>query len=180
MEIPSTFSVSDSISFEGAIELTQSLLQEVEQRRVPEPELERIITALVQSENGARGFFVTYLSDDRTFIDQILPTVVSALLKSEETVGDLLTKNLAMSTGMILTHRRNQNPEMAAGSARVQRRTKAIIEQMRSSKVDQHLQQMKTTIETGTGEYQRFLERWKYDAEQKAAMLGAIKSALST
>ncbi|MBD1822599.1 hypothetical protein H6F51_08825 [Cyanobacteria bacterium FACHB-DQ100] len=180
MEIPSTFSVSDSISFEGAIELTQSLLQEVEQRRVPEPELERIITALVQSENGARGFFVTYLSDDREFIDQILPTVVSALLRSEETVGDLLAKNLAMSTGMILTHTRNQNLQMAAGSARVQRRTEVIIKQMRSSKVDQHLDQLKTTIETGTGEYQRFLERWKYDAEQKAAMLEAIKSALST
>lgn len=178
MEIPSTFSVPDSISFEGAIELTQSVLSEVEQRRVPEPELERIITALVQSENGARGFFVSYLTDDRDFIDSIQPTVVQALLNSEGAVGDLLTKNLVMSTAMILTHTRNQNSELAAGSALTQRRTKEIIQQMRSPKVDQHLEQMKRTIEQGKGEYQKFLDRWKYDAEQKTAMLDAIKYAL--
>lgn len=180
MEIPSTFSVPDSISFEGAIELTQSLLSEVEQGRVPEPELESIITALVQSENGARGFFVTYLSDDRTFIDQIVGSVVAALRRSEGTVGDLLTKNLAMSTAMMLTHTRNQNPEMTAGSARVQQRTDLIIRQMKSSIVNQHLEQLKATIDTGSGDYQKFLDRWKYDAEQKAAMVSAIKHALST
>ena len=178
MEIPSTFSVPDSISFEGAIELTQSLLAEVEQHRVSEPELERIITALVQSENGARGFFVSYLTDDREFIDQIQPTVVQALSKSEGTVGDLLTKNLVMSTAMILTHARNQNPDMAASSALTQQRSSAIIQAMRSPKVDQHLAQMKRTIEQGSGDYQKFLDRWRYDAEQKAAMLEAINHAL--
>ncbi|MGG6270206.1 hypothetical protein ACQ4M3_34825 [Leptolyngbya sp. AN03gr2] len=178
MEIPSTFSVSDSISFEGAIELTQSLLAEVERHHVSEPELERIITALVQSENGARGFFVSYLTDDRDFIDQMQPTVVQALLNSEGTVGDLLTKNLVMSTAMILTHTRNQNPDMAASSARTRQRTAAIIRQMRSLKVDEHLMRMKSTIEQGGGDYQKFLDRWKYDAEQKAAMLDAIGYAL--
>jgi len=162
------------------MELTQSLLSDVERHRVSEPELERIITALVQTENGARGFFVSYLTDERDFIDQMQPTVVQALLKSEGTVGDLLTKNLVMSTAMILAHTRNQNSELAAGSALTRERTDAIIRAMRSLKVDEHLQRMQRTIEQGGGDYQKFLDRWKYDAEQKAAMLEAIEHALLT
>jgi hypothetical protein len=176
MEIPARFSVPDSISFEGAIELTQSLLSEVEQGSVSEPELESIITAIVQTENGARGFFVTYLTDDRDFIDQNLDLVARSLLKSEDSVSDLLTKNLAMSTAMILTHTRNQNPDMAASSARVQRRTEYLIQHMRSPKLDQRLSELKTSIESG-GEYQKFLDRWKYDDEQRSAILEAIKHA---
>lgn len=179
MQIPARFSVPDSISFEGAIELTQSLLSEVEQGHISEPELESIITAIVQTENGARGFFVSYLTDDRDFIDQNLDLVARALLQSEDSVSDLLTKNLAMSTAMILTHTRNQNPDMAASSARVQRRTDYLIRQMRSSKVDQRLSELKTSIESD-GEYQSFLNRWKYDEEQRSAILKATQSALST
>lgn len=178
MEIPSRFSVPDSVSFEGAIELTQSLLSEVEQGRISEPELESIITALVQTENGARGFFVSYLSDERDLIDQILDHVARTLRHSEDNVSDLLTKNLAMSTAMILTHTRNQNPDMAASSARVQRRTDQLIRQMRSPKVEQRLTELKTTIEHG-GDYQAFLARWKYDDEQRSAILQATQSALS-
>lgn len=176
MEIPSRFSVPDPISFEGAIELTQSLLFEVEQGRVSEPELESIITAIVQTENGARGFFVTYLTDDRDFIDQKLDLVARSLLQSEDSVSDLLTKNLAMSTAMILTHTRNQNPDMAASSARVQRRTDYLIRQMQSKIVNHHLMELKNSIES-SGEYQKFLDRWKYDEEQRSAILDAIEHA---
>jgi hypothetical protein len=36
------------------------------------------------------------------------------------------------------------------------------------------LQRLKSTIQTGQGEYQAFLERWGYDAEQKQVILAAI------
>jgi hypothetical protein len=177
MEIPSRFVIPDSISFEDAIELTQSLLNEVEQGHVSEPELESIITAIVQTENGARGFFVTYLSDDRELMDEIAYQVVLGLIPAEDKVADLLTKNLAMSTAMILTHTRNQNPEMADGSARVQRRTDYLIRRMMSRTVDHRLMELKTSIESG-GEFSSFLDRWKYDSEQRSAMLEAIAHAL--
>lgn len=174
MEIPSRFAIPDSISFEGAIELTQSLLAEVEQGHVSEPELERIITAIVQTENGARGFFVTYLSDDRELMDEIGFHVVLGLLPAEEKVAGLLTKNLAMSTAMILTHTRNQKPDLAEGSARVQRRSTYLIRRMMSKSVDRQLMELKTSIESD-GAYGEFLRRWKYDDEQRSAILDAIE-----
>lgn len=166
MEIPPTH----SISFEQAIEVTQSLLAEVEHHRVSETELESIITALVQSENGARGFFVNYLTDDRDFADQPSQAVIQALQSSPSIVGELLVKNLAMSTGMILTHLQNQNSDLANGSERVQRRTKRLVELTRIPMIFPQLQQLKATIETGNGEYESFLKRWGYDSEQREAI----------
>jgi hypothetical protein len=55
-------------SFEEAIALTQVLLVEFE--TLPESALSEKLAALVASENGARGFFVTYLTDDRPFADR--------------------------------------------------------------------------------------------------------------
>ncbi len=178
MEIPSTFSVSDSISFEDAIELTQSLLAEVEQRRVSEPELERIITALVQSENGARGFFVTYLTDDRDLADHPSRAVIQALQSSPQIVNELLVKNLAMSTAMILTHLHNQNPEMAKGSERVQQRTKQIVQMIHKPEITSRLQQLKASIETEKGEYESFLTRWRYSLEQRQAIREQVQQLL--
>lgn len=177
MEIPST--VSDSISFEDAIEVTQSLLSEIDQGRVSEPELERIITALVQSENGARGFFVVSLTDDRTFMDHPSTAVIDGLRSSPNIAGELLVKNLAMSTAMILAHTRNQNPDMAEGSARVQRRVDRLIRELRSPEIADRLNRLKTTITTGQGDYQRFLDRWKYDAEQRQAIAAAVNRVVT-
>ena len=176
MEIPST--VSSSISFEQAIEVTQSLLAEVEQHRVSETELESIITALVQSENGARGFFVNYLTDDRDFVDRPSPAVIQSLHSSPEIVGELLVKNLAMSTGMILTHLQNQNLDLAAGSERVQRRTRQLVELTQIPTIIPRLQQLKATIETGSGEYERFLKRWGYTLEQRDAIRQQVETLL--
>ncbi|MBW4526154.1 MAG: hypothetical protein KME18_13290 [Phormidium tanganyikae FI6-MK23] len=178
MEIPSTFSVSDSISFEDAIELTQSLLAEVEQRRVSEPELESIITALVQSENGARGFFVTYLTSDRDLADHPSTAVIQALQSSPQIVTELLVKNLAMSTAMILTHLHNQNPEMAKGSERVQQRTQQIVQMIQLPEISTRLQQFQASAQTGDGEYAGFLSRWKYDAEQRQSIAQQVKQSL--
>ncbi|MCU0549682.1 MAG: hypothetical protein MUC48_10075 [Leptolyngbya sp. Prado105] len=177
MEIPSRFAIPESLSFEAAIELTQSLLSEVEQGHILEPELERIITALVQTENGARGFFVTYLSDEREWMDKITAHVVSGLLPAQDKVADLLTKNLAMSTAMIITHTRNQKLELVEGSAIVQRRTNALIRHMRSRDVDRRLMELKTSI-AQKGEYSSFLDRWKYDADQRHAISRAVTDAL--
>jgi len=178
MEIPSTFSVSDSISFESAIELTQSLLAEVEQRRVPEPELESIITALVQSENGARGFFVTYLTDDRDLADHPSTAVIYALQSSPQIVTELLVKNLAMSTAMILTHLHNQNSDMAKGSERVQQRTRQLVQMIQIPEITSRLQQLQASIETGNGEYESFLNRWKYSSEQRQAIAQQVQEVL--
>lgn len=169
--------VSDAVTFEQAIALTQALLDQWDQGALSESEIEATITALVRSENGARGFFVTYLSDERPLADSPTPAVTQALSVAPDVVSPLLVKNLAMSTAMAMTHRRNQNESLAQGSDRVQSRTTMLLQVLPLPQLRQQAQQLATSIETGTGEYQSFLQRWHYDDEQQWAMLQAFQGA---
>ena len=56
------FAIPESVTFEQAITLTKSLLSGVERGEWPEPAVERAIAQLVSTQNGARGFFVAYLT----------------------------------------------------------------------------------------------------------------------
>lgn len=159
--------VPADVTFEQAIDLTQSLMAQLQQEQLSEADLEATIIALVQSENGARGFFVTYLTDDRPIADHPTDAVIRALQSSPEIVADLLVKNLAMSSAMAIAHRRNQNEEMAQGSDRVQARTATLIERVKLPEVTQKAQKLHESAATGIGEYQAFLDRWGYDAEQR-------------
>ncbi len=170
MAVESSFTVPAAVSFTEAIALTQALLDGLEQGKVTTATLETTVAALVCSENGARGFFVTYLSDDRPLADQPMPTVVAALQTSSAIVSPLLVKNLAMSTAMAMTHRRNQDETMATGSERVRSRTLQLIQVLQLPQVQVEAQQLLQAIEMSTGSYQTFLERWGYDLEQRQAM----------
>lgn len=177
MAVESSFTVPDAVSFAEAIALTQALLDGLEQGKVTAATLETTIAALVCSENGARGFFVTYLSDDRALADQPMPTVVAALQTSSAIVSPLLVKNLAMSTAMAMTHRRNQDETMAEGSERVRSRTLQLIQVLQLPQVQVEAQQLLQAIEMSTGSYQTFLERWGYDLEQRQAMQQTLEAA---
>lgn len=179
MTIDSTFTVPDQISFEQAIALTQFLLSELEQEKLSETALGNAIAALVASENGARGFFVNYLTDSRAFADEPSEAVVQALRSSPAIVSELLVKNLAMSTAMILTHTRNENLDMAKSSEQVQRRTIQLIRLTHLSPLLTKVQELLKSIQTGGGQYQSFLERWGYDAEQKRAIQQALQSTIT-
>ncbi|HEY9696382.1 MAG TPA: hypothetical protein V6D10_03915 [Trichocoleus sp.] len=172
MEVPA------DVTFEQAIVLTQSLLSQMEQGTISDTDLEQTIAALVQSMNGARGFFVTYLSDDRSLADQPTAAVVRALQTAPENVSELMVKNLVMSTAMAMTHRRNQNETMAQGSDRVRSRSIHLIQQLQLPELVEKAKQMQDSAATGSGAYQTFLDRWNYDAEQRQAMQGAIDQAL--
>lgn len=162
--------IPDVIIFEQALDITHSLLELMEQGKVSDPEVQALITQLVRSENGARGFFVTYLTDERSFADQPTDTVIQALQSSPDLVSDLLVKNLAMSTAMAITHRRQNNERMAQGSDRVQRRTMQLMQSLSLPELVQRVQQLHESATTGAGDYQPLLDRWHYDAEQRQAI----------
>lgn len=170
-------SIPASPSFEEAIALAQTLMAEMEQNHLSEAEIESTILALVQTENGARGFFVTYLTDARSLADHPTSGVIQALRSAPNTVAELLVRNLAMSTAMAITHRRNQKEDLAQGSDRVQRRTQALIQQSQIPAVAEKLSALQTAIATGEGPYQVFLERWGYDTEQRQAIATALSQA---
>lgn len=178
MRIDVIFPIPEAISFEEAIALTQSILAEMEQGTLSESEIDRTIAALAASENGARGFFVTYLTDPHSLGDHPSDGVVQGLRSSPEIVSDLLVKNLAMSTAMILTHTGNQNLDMAEGSERVQRRTTHLIQQIQLAQVQTKIHSLLESLASGAGQYQSFLERWGYDAQQKQAIAQALQSVV--
>ena len=179
MAVESGFTVPDvpnTISFADAIALTQTLLDQLEQGRVAGAALESTVRALVLSENGARGFFVTYLSDDRSLSNQSVDAIIAALQTSPAIVAPLLVKNLTMSTAMAITHRRNQNEAIAVGSDLVRSRTTQLIQRLQLPQLQAEAQQLSWALETKTGAYQTFLERWGYDVEQRQAMQQALEA----
>lgn len=174
----STFVVPAELSFEQAIELSQTLLSQIEQSHLAEDEIEQAIAALVSNETGARGFFVTYLTGEQSLADQPSPPVIRALQSSPTIVADLLVKNLAMSTAMAITHRRNQNPGLAAGSERVRTRTHRLMQAINFPLLQARAESLLQSVVSGQGEYHGFLNRWGYDAEQHQAIQQAVQQVL--
>ena len=174
----SVFTVPEGTTFEQAIALTQSLLAHMEQGTLPAPEVERAIAALVSSEAGARGFFVTYLTDSGTLADHPDTAVIAALHSAPDIVAELLVKNLAMSSAMGVFHRRQQDEATAQESDRVRSRTHQLIQLLQLPTVQAKGQSLLESIASGQGSYQGFLDLWGYDTEQRQVIQQALQQAL--
>ena len=164
------------ITFENAIQQTQDLLSQIEFLDIDT--ITQKLTDLVSTENGARGFFVTYLTSDLPYTEHPSLEVITALKTSPTLVNELLVKNLAMSTAMVIYHRKQGDEENARGSERVQEKTGQLIKQLLSQSLAEKLQQLATSLNTGQGEYQAFLERWGYDDCQRQAIAEIIQPFL--
>ncbi len=164
------------ITFENAIQQTQDLLSQIEFLDIDT--ITQKLTDLVSTENGARGFFVTYLTSDLPYTEHPSLEVITALKTSPILVNELLVKNLAMSTAMVIYHRKQGDEENARGSERVEEKTGQLIKQLLSQSLAEKLQQLATSLNTGQGEYQAFLERWGYDDCQRQAIAGIIQPFL--
>lgn len=170
--------VPENVTFEQAIALTKSLLSVVEAGELKEPEIATSVSELVKTENGARGFFVTYLTSESSLADNPPTAVVQALQTSPE-VTELLVKNLAMTSAQTLFHRRNHKEDMAHSSEQVHKRTARLIELTNLPAVYDRLQQLQETITRGEGSYKAFLERWGYDTEQRQVIYQALQQVIS-
>ena len=167
-----------SLSFPQAIALTQSLMEQIEAGKLSEDEIERQVASILKDKNGGRGFFVSYLTSDMPLADKPSTGIINGLKSSTELVSELLIKNLAMSSAMIITHNRNNDIDNVEGSQKVHRRTKNLLEQLNCQENKEQLLKLQHTIKTGNGEYQSFLKRWNYDAEQQLAIEEAIVNLL--
>ncbi len=166
------------MTFEQAIALTQSLLSQVEVGELSEPEIAATITQLVKTENGARGFFVTYLTSDSSIADNPSTPVVQALQSNPDVVAELLVKNVAMSAAQAVFHRRNHKEDMAEASEQVRQRTARLIQLVEMPAVYDHSQKLLESATTGEGSYKAFLERWGYDAEQREVICQALQQVI--
>ena len=170
--------IPETVTFQQAIALTESLLSQIDASAISDSETTDAIAHLVKTENGARGFFVTYLTSDVSIADNPPTSVVQALQSSPDVVAELLVKNLAMSATQAMYHRRNHKEDMAEDSERVRQRTERLIQLVDLSAVYDRAQKLMESATTGEGEYKAFLERWDYDAEQRQVMAQALQQII--
>ncbi|PZO37409.1 MAG: hypothetical protein DCF19_18935 [Pseudanabaena frigida] len=164
------------MTFEEAIAYTEELLA---RNHLEDSQLESEISALIQTSNGARGFFVCFLTGESQLADAPSDGVIRALKSSPMAIAELLVKNLAMSTAMAIVHRRAVNIEQAQGSDRVAKRTALLIKKVDLAEVRRIATQVQSSAISGNGEYAAFLEKWGYDAEQKQAIANALDNILA-
>lgn len=160
-----------AITFEEAIAYTETLLA---RKDLEDSQLQAEITNLVKTSNGARGFFVTFLTGEWELADNPSPAIIQALQAKPDAIAELLVKNLAMSTAMAIAHRRNGRPDQADDSDRVAKRTALLIEKVDLPEVRTIASQILNSATTNTGEYAAFLEKWGYDDEQKQAIFNVL------
>lgn len=161
------------MTFEDAIAYTENLLS---RQDLDDSQLESEIANLVQTANGARGFFVCFLTGDWLLADAPSLAIIQALQSAPKAIAELLVKNLAMSTAMAITHRRSGNNEQAQGSDRVAKRTALLIEKVNLLEVKEIAMQMSTSAITDNGTYTDFLKKWGYDLEQKQAIADVLSN----
>lgn len=163
-----------SISFPQAIATTQSLINQMAIGELSEEEITKQIAILVNNKQGARGFFVAYLTTELPFADNPSSGVINALKSAPDLVGELLVKNVAMSTAMVVAHQRHHDEANAQSSKRVSQRSINLIKQLNLDSIIAELNKLKATLATGEGSYQEFLQKWGYDREQKEIIAQAI------
>ncbi|MGD1806923.1 hypothetical protein ACP6PL_15985 [Dapis sp. BLCC M126] len=175
----SLLSVPENITFEEAIALTQEIMSQMETGQLSEAEIEALIGDLVKSKNGARGFFVGYLTDSKPLADNPSPSIFKALESAPEIVVELLVKNLAMCSAMVVHHQRNQDEETANDSKKVRSRTTKLIKSVNIPGLSDNILELYQATTTGQGNYTDFLKRWGYDTEQLKAIKQAIEPLLN-
>lgn len=168
--------IPNPMTFEAAIAVSQSLLNQMEESQLSDAELGATISELINTTNGVRGFFVTYLTDPRPFADTPTPAVIQALQSSPDTVTEFAIKNLAMSTAMEITHKRNGNSELEQQSAQVRDRSATLINLMNCDRLRIEAQELHQSIVAASGSYAKFLKKWGYDTEQQQAIATRLET----
>lgn len=165
-------------TFEAAIEQTDELLNAQAEGTLSLDQLADEVSRLVQTSNGARGFFVSWLTGKWAIADLLPDEIVVALGKHPQDVAELLTKNLAMSTAMIQAHRERKDEAAAAGSELTARRSAALIVRLALPQLTAQLVQLRQSLDEPGGPYGPFLERWGYTNPQKEAIRRAVERVL--
>jgi hypothetical protein len=81
-----------------------------------------------------------------------------------------------MSTATKSIHEGNGDLEQAAGSTLVQQRSLNLLNILKLPQSSEKIAQLATTLQTGVGDYQSFIERWGYDQQQKEAIFNVLPS----
>jgi len=130
------------------------------------------IGELIKTVEGARGFFVVSLSIDCPLMDRFPDALIFQLRSSGEIVVDLTVKNLAMSSAMVITHRKNKDPQEIQ-SKRIKIRCIELLKLLDSTQVKKRLDVLLEATK-GNGADLQFLNKWGYNDKQINAISESI------
>jgi len=157
-----------------------------------------LLKSLVSSMSGARGWFVTLLTDpdyEPLFRPPIDETILQALSESPGPNIQLMTMNVAMSTATRLAHLERGNNGLAEASGMTSDRSKALLVAMLSPgpNGEERMPGLREALEAllsavqpdaeaedsgASGEWLQFCKKWGYNGEQREAIRGIVSSIL--
>ena len=130
------------------------------------------VSELIETFEGARGFFAISLSSDSPLMDRLPDPLIFQLQSSGQIVVDLTVKNLAMSSAMVIEHKSNNNPQEIQ-SERIRKRCIELLKLLDTNKVKKRLEVLLEATK-GKGEDLKFLNQWGYSNEQKKSISKSI------
>ena len=159
-------------TFKQAMEATMIWCKSWENDEISDEVISDRIGELIKTVEGARGFFVVSLSIDCPLMDRFPDALIVQLRSSGEIVVDLTVKNLAMSSAMVITHRKNKDHQEMQ-SERIKIRCIELLKLLESNKVKDRLDVLLEATK-GNGPDLKFLQRWGYKDEQINAISESI------
>lgn len=152
-----------------------------------------LVDTMLGTSNGARGFFVTLLSQPAVLLaeQEPLPCELDRLLRKHcrvALVADLIVKNLVMSSAMALQYRGDGKSGLASGSALTSARSATVARatyRVGGSSVPALVDRMlyalegKGVADGGMGVYVPFVEKWGYDDAQRRHCAAVLCDAIA-
>ena len=160
--------------------------------RVP-GEAVKVLRSLVSTTAGARGLYVTLLTDEHNTLltTPLNPELLTAIEASPEPNNKLLAMNVAMSAATELVHVANGSEELAAASRLTRDRSKVLLDALlpRMIGLVEEVQRLRTAVvpwpsantppESADKEWVQFTMKWKYGTEQRAAIKSVLDELLA-
>ena len=159
-------------TFKEAMEATMIWCNSWENDEISDEVISDRIGELIKTVEGARGFFVVSLSIDCPLMDRFPDALIFQLRRSGEIVVDLTVKNLAMSSAMIITHRKNEDSQEIQ-SEKIKTRCIELLKLLDTNKVKKRLDVLLEATK-GSGDDLKFLSKWRYNNEQINAIAESI------
>ena len=159
-------------TFKQAMDATMIWCKSWENEEISDEVIADRVGELIKTVEGARGFFVVSLSIDCSLMDRFPDALIFQLRNSKEIVVDLTVKNLAMSSAMLITHRKNKDPQEMQ-SERIKVRCIELLKLLDTNQVKKRLGTLHEATK-GYGSDMEFINRWGYNNEQIDAISESI------
>ncbi len=159
-------------TFKEAMQASMIWCRSWENEEISDEVISDRIGELIKTVEGARGFFVVSLSIDCPLMDRFPDALIFKLRSSGEIVVDITVKNLAMSSAMIIKHRKNKDPQESQ-SERIKIRCIELLKLLDSTQVKKRLDILLEATK-GNGTDLKFLDKWNYNEEQIDAISESI------